>query len=144
MGLTSKFSEHTLEERSEILKIAGYQMDREPGYFIVYKMVRPNLYSLYKSDFQYVIGESVTEPDCNFDQQTKNAKGISAWTIPCALSYSIESSRSKNNVLLKLKIHIDDYVLIDSSHKIRCSKALVVEDCTYLIDRETYIIVNSL
>ena len=89
-------------------------------YFIAYKSIRQDRYSVYNFQYQYLKGETY---ECHCDcTNAENSFGLSAWTEGMAKMYY------EDGIIIKLKIKYEDVGrVIPYGGKIRCFKFEVLD-----------------
>jgi hypothetical protein len=91
-------------------------------YFIAYKAIRQDRYSLYNFQYQYLKGKTYeTHADYTKDE---NSFGFSVWTEEGAKDYG----KGGNVLIIKCKVYYRDVArLVHNSNKIRCPKITILK-----------------
>ena len=106
----------TEEKKKAVMDTGLYECHKD--YFIAYKGVRRNRYSMFNFQYQYLKGKTYeTWCDCSADE---NSFGFSAWTKTGARSYC-------NELVVRVKIRYEDVGrVVHDGGKIRCFKLEVL------------------
>ena len=107
----------TEEKKKAVMGTGLYECHKD--YFIAYKGVRRNRYSMFNFQYQYLKGKTYeTWCDCSADE---NSFGFSAWTKTGARSYC-------NELVVRVKIRYEDVGrVVHDGGKIRCFKMEVLD-----------------
>ena len=107
----------TEEKKKAVMDTGLYECHKD--YFIAYKGVRRNRYSMFNFQYQYLKGKTYeTWCDCSADE---NSFGFSAWTKTGARSYC-------NELVVRVKIRYEDVGrVVHDGGKIRCFKMEVLD-----------------
>ena len=107
----------TEEKKKAVMDTGLYECHKD--YFIAYKGVRRNRYSMFNFQYQYLKGKTYeTWCDCSADE---NSFGFSAWTKTGARSYCDE-------LVVRVKIRYEDVGrVVHDGGKIRCFKMEVLD-----------------
>ena len=107
----------TEEKKKAVMDTGLYECHED--YFIAYKGVRRNRYSMFNFQYQYLKGKTYeTWCDCSADE---NSFGFSAWTKTGARSYC-------NELVVRVKIRYEDVGrVVHDGGKIRCFKMEVLD-----------------
>ena len=107
----------TEEKKKAVMDTGLYECHKD--YFIAYKGVRRNRYSMFNFQYQYLKGKIYeTWCDCSADE---NSFGFSAWTKTGARSYCDE-------LVVRVKIRYEDVGrVVHDGGKIRCFKMEVLD-----------------
>ena len=107
----------TEEKKKAVMDTGLYECHKD--YFIAYKGVRRNRYSMFNFQYQYLKGKTYeTWCDCSADE---NSFGFSAWTKTGARSYC-------NELVVRVKIRYEDVGrVVHDGGKIRCFKLEVLD-----------------
>jgi hypothetical protein len=91
-------------------------------YFIAYKAIRPDRYSLYNFQYKYLKGNTYeTHADYTNDE---NSFGFSVWTEDEAREYG----KGGNVLIIKCKVYYRDVArLVHKNNKVRCSKITILK-----------------
>ena len=91
-------------------------------YFIAYKAIRPDRYSLFNFQYQYLPNKTYeSHCDCT---GAENSFGLNVGTYKFAMSYPI----TNNCVIAKCKINYEDIGrIVHNGEKVRCFKITVLE-----------------
>ena len=91
-------------------------------YFIAYKAIRQDRYSLYNFQYKYLKGNTYeTHADYTDDE---SSFGFSVWTEKGAREYGEE----QNALIIKCKIYYRDVArLVHKNNKVRCSKITILK-----------------
>jgi hypothetical protein len=96
-----------------------YELDGD--YIIAYKSCRSDGWSKYNFQYKYEVGKTY-ESTANYNINTENSFGLSAWTREGALKYC-------NEKLFKVKVHLDDLAaVVHDNNKLRCTKLTILEE----------------
>ena len=111
---TTKFKE------AKVRKCGKYKCLKD--YFIAYKAIRQDRYSLYNFQYKYLKGNTYeTHADYTDDE---SSFGFSVWTEKGAREYGEE----QNALIIKCKIYYRDVArLVHNSNKIRCPKITILK-----------------
>jgi hypothetical protein len=111
---TTKFKE------AKVRKCGKYKCLKD--YFIAYKAIRQDRYSLFNFQYKYLKGETYeTHADYTNDE---NSFGFSVWTEEEAKEYG----KNKNALIIKCKVYYRDVArLVHKNNKIRCSKITILK-----------------
>lgn len=91
-------------------------------YFIAYKAIRGDRYSLYNFQYQYLPGETY-ESSCDCTD-TENSFGLNVGTYDFAKSYL----DNKKGLIVKCKVYYKDIGrIVDDDDKVRCFKITVLD-----------------
>ena len=107
----------TEEKKKAVMDTGLYECHKD--YFIAYKGVRRNRYSMFNFQYQYLKGKTYeTWCDCSADE---NSFGFSAWTKTGARSYC-------NELVVRVKIRYECVGrVVHDGGKIRCFKLEVLD-----------------
>ena len=91
-------------------------------YFIAYKAIRKDRYSIYNFQYQYLPGETYESTcDCTKDE---NSFGLNVGTYEFAKDYL----GNKNGIIVKCKINYEDVGrIVHDGNKVRCFKITILE-----------------
>ena len=91
-------------------------------YFIAYKAIRSNRYSLYNFQYKYLKGETYESTcDCTVEE---NSFGLNVGTYDFAKKYLGE----KNGIVIKCKVYYKDIGrIVHNGEKIRCFKITILD-----------------
>ena len=106
------------EEKKKIVINTGLY-ECYDDYFIAYKGIKSNRYSVYNFQYQYLKGETYeTWCDCSTEE---NSFGFSAWTEEKAREYC-------NKLIVRVKIRYEDVGrVVHNGGKIRCFKLEILD-----------------
>lgn len=92
------------------------------NYFIAYKAIRLDRYSLYNFNYQYLSGEAY-ESNCDCTAE-ENSFGLNVGTYNFAESYL----GNKNGLIVKCKVNYNDIGrIVHNGEKVRCFKITVLD-----------------
>ena len=107
-------------KKEELIKTGKYECFDD--YFIAYKAIRENRYSLYNFQYQYLPGETY-ESTCDSTNED-NSFGLNVGTYSFAKNYLGE----KKGIVIKCKVYYEDIGrIVHDGEKIRCFKITVLE-----------------
>ena len=91
-------------------------------YFIAYKAIRSDRYSLFNFQYQYLTGEAYESTcDCT---NIENSFGLNVGTYDFVKEYL----REKKGIVIKCKVYYKDIGrIVHDGDKVRCSKITVLE-----------------
>lgn len=106
----------TQQKKEAVIRTGLYECHDE--YFIAYKGIRRNRYSVFNFQYQYLPGETyVTHADYT---QEESSFGFSAWTEERARNYCDE-------FVVKVKIYYEDVArVVHNGGEIRCCRMTVL------------------
>ena len=111
---TTKFKE------AKVRKCGKYKCLKD--YFIAYKAIRQDRYSLYNFQYKYLKGK-VYETHADYTKD-ENSFGFSVWTEEGAKDYG----KGGNVLIIKCKVYYRDVArLVHNSNKIRCPKITILK-----------------
>ena len=93
-------------------------------YFIAYKAIRSDNYSLYNFQYKYEIGNTY---ECHADHTSKqDSFGLSVWTKEEAIEYGSYGTELSYKII-KVKVYYKDIArIVHDNNKIRCTKLEVL------------------
>ena len=107
-------------KKEEVIKTGKYECYDD--YFIAYKAIRKDRYSIYNFQYQYLPGETYESTcDCTKDE---NSFGLNVGTYEFAKDYL----GNKNGIIVKCKINYEDVGrIVHDGNKVRCFKITILE-----------------
>ena len=107
-------------KKQELIKTEKYECHDD--YFIAYKAIRKDRYSLYNFQYQYLSGETYESTcDCT---ASENSFGLNVGTYSFAKNYL----GNKNGIIVKCKVYYRDIGrIVYEGEKVRCFKITVLE-----------------
>ena len=107
-------------KKEEVIKTGKYECYDD--YFIAYKAIRKDRYSIYNFQYQYLPGETYESTcDCTKDE---NSFGLNVGTYEFAKDYL----GNKNGIIVKCKINYEDVGrIVHDGEKVRCFKITVLD-----------------
>jgi hypothetical protein len=109
----------TEEKKQTVINTGLYECHDD--YFIAYKVIRADRYSLYNKQYKYEVGGTY---ESNCDTTKKECRfGLSAWTREKAKEYG-----KNNSLIVKVKINYEDVGrIVQNDGKIRCFRQTFLE-----------------
>ena len=107
-------------KKQKLIKTKLYECHDD--YFIAYKAIRPDRYSLFNFQYQYLPGETYESTcDCS---ESENSFGLNVGTYSHAKQYLID----KRGIIVKCKVYYKDIGrIVHNGEKIRCFKITILE-----------------
>ena len=106
------YSCHWWKRKKKVINSNLYECYKE--YFIAYKGIRDDRYSIFNFQYQYLVGNTY-ESHADFTSE-ENSFGLSVWTEEKAIEYC-------NQLVIKVKIRYEDIArLVHDNGKIRVTK----------------------
>ena len=107
-------------KKNKIVKTGLYECYDD--YFIAYKAIRSNRYSIFNFQYQYLPGETY-ESNCDCTDE-ENSFGLNVGTYSFAKNYL----GNKNGIIVKCKVYYKDIGrIVYEGEKVRCFKITVLE-----------------
>lgn len=111
-------------EQKKVALIATNKYDCYDDYFIAYKTIRHDRYSIYNFQYQYLEGNTY-ESWCNCTN-TKNSFGLSVATADYCNNF-INTYKRETDIIVKCKINYEDIGMIYNNGEIvRCFKITII------------------